>query len=269
MSDLAAARAPQRVRHETRMRLLDVVGVADITPLMRRITLSGDLVGFVSAGHADHIKAFFPTPGTDPVVPVLGPNGAEFPEGTPRPQMRDYTPRYFDKAANTLDIDFVLHGDGPASSWAAQATIGQQLLIGGPRGSMIVPPAYDWYLLAGDETALPALGRRIEELPKGANVIAVIEVDNLAEEQRFKTKADLTLIYVHRNGQPAGTTALILNKLRELQFPAGEAHSYIAGESAMSRAVRQFLEAERGFNPEYIRAAGYWVLGEADAHEPH
>lgn len=269
MTDLAAARTPQRVRHQTRMRLLDVVGVRDVTPLMRRITLSGDLAGFTSLGHADHIKAFFPEPGTEPVIPVIGPNGAEFPEGTPRPQMRDYTPRYFDAQANTLEVDFVLHGDGPASSWAAQAIVGQQLLIGGPRGSLVVPAAFDWYLLAGDETALPALGRRIEELPQGAKVLAVIEVADQAEEQEFQTAADLTLVYLHRNGQAAGTTSLVLDQLKQLRFPAGDGYAYVAGESAMSRAVKEHLIAERGFNPEYIRAAGYWLLGTADAHEAH
>lgn len=269
MSSLTDARTPQRVRHETRMRLLDVVGVRDVTPLMRRITLTGDLEGFTAPGHADHIKAFFPEPGTEPFIPKIGPNGAEYPDHIKRPEMRDYTPRFFDKAANTLEIDFVLHGDGPASSWAAQAAIGQKLLIGGPRGSLIVPPAFDWYLLAGDETALPALARRIEELPAGAKVIAVIEVDNAAEEQRIDTKTDLSLTYVHRNGRPAGTTDLILTTLRGLTFPAGDAFAYIAGESAMSKSVRAHLTDDRAFNPEWIKAAGYWLLGTSDAQEPH
>ena len=267
MSTLADPRTPYRVRHETRMRLLDVVGVTDITPLMRRITLSGDLAGFTSPGHADHIKAFFSEPGVEPVIPVLGPNGAEFPDGHPRPQMRDYTPRYFDAAANTLDLDFVLHGDGPASSWAAQAAIGQSLLIGGPRGSLIVPPAFDWYLLAGDETALPALGRRIEELPAGAKILAVIEVASAVEEQAFETQADLSLTYLHRNGRPAGTTTLLLDAIASLDLPPGSGHAFVAGEAAMSKAVRQHLLDQRGLNPEWVRAPGYWVLGQGDAHE--
>ena len=269
MSETNDPRAPQRVRHETRMRLLDVVKVTDITPKMRRVTLTGDLEGFVSLGHADHIKAFFSAPGAPQVVPVLGPNGAEFPDDVPRPQMRDYTPRYFDAAGNTLEIDFVLHGDGPASSWAAQVTAGQKLLIGGPRGSLVVPSAFDWYLLVGDETALPALGRRIEELPAGARVIAIIEVADAAEEQRFTTRTDLSLTYLHRNGLAAGSTSLIADAIKAQSFPAGTAYAYIAGESSMSKAVRQHLVDERGFNPEYIKAAGYWLRGVADAHEPH
>ena len=256
-----------RVRHDTRMRLLDVVGVLDVTPMMRRVSLKGDMAGFSSLGHADHIKAFFFPEGVEPYLVPIGPNGAEFPPGQ-RPQMRDYTPRYFDVDAGTLDLDFVLHGDGPASSWAAQVQVGHKLLIGGPRGSLVVPADFDWYLLAGDETALPALGRRIEELPQSARIIAVIEVDNAAEQQRFQTAADLTLIYVHRHGLPAGTTDLVLGAISKLDLPAGDAYAYIAGESNMSKRVRAHLE-RRGWNPEWIKAAGYWLLGVADAQEPH
>jgi NADPH-dependent ferric siderophore reductase len=134
---------------------------------------------------------------------------------------------------------------------------------------MIVPPAFDWYLLAGDETALPAIGRRIEELPAGAKVLAIIEVDSPAEEQSFKTATDLSVTYVHRNGRPAGTTDLLLSAVSALDFPPGDGHAFVACESGMSKALRQHLVEQRGFNPEWVRAAGYWLFGIADAHDPH
>lgn len=268
MDAIIDPRAPQRIRHETRMRLLEVAGITELTPSMRRITLKGDMAGFAAPGHADHIKAFFFPPGVAPRLVPIGPNGAEFIPGE-RPQMRDYTPRRYNAEAGTLELDFVLHGDGPASSWAAQATPGDKLVIGGPRGSLIVPMAFDWYLLAGDETAIPALARRIEELPAGTRVIAVIEVDNPGEQQPFPGAADVSLAYVYRNGVPAGTTSLILDRLRATQFPAGIAYAYVAGESHMSKAVRAHLTDERGFNPEYVKAAGYWLRGTADAQEEH
>ncbi|UYN98527.1 MAG: siderophore-interacting protein [Devosia sp.] len=268
MNDVIDPRAPQRVRHETRMRLLTATAVTDITPLMRRIRFSGDLEGFASPGHADHIKAFFFPAGVEPLLPPIGPNGAEFPPGT-RPEMRDYTPRYWSQEEGWIDLDFVLHGDGPASGWASQAVPGSTLVIGGPRGSLVTPMTFDWYLLAGDETALPAIGRRIEELPAGARVLAVIEVDSASEEQRFQTQADLTMTYVHRNGAPAGTTGLVLDAVKATAFPQGTAYGYIAGEVTMAKSVREHLTAERGFLPEYVKAAGYWRLGVADAHEDH
>ena len=269
MSETAAsARAIQRYRHDTRLRLLTVTAVTDITPLMRRFRLSGDLTGFASLGHADHVKAFFFAEGVAPRLPPVGPGGAEFAPGT-RPEMRDYTPRYWSIAEGWLELDFVLHGDGPAATWAARARPGAALVIGGPRGSQVVPAAFDWYLLAGDETALPAIGRRIEELPAGSRVVAIIEVADKAEEQAFHTAATVSLSWVHRNGRPAGTTSLVLDALRAATLPRGDAYAYIAGESTMSKAVRAHLIDERGFDPEYVKAAGYWLLGTADAHEPH
>ena len=264
----ADPRAIQRHRHDTRLRLLTVRAVTDITPLMRRVRLEGDMEGFVSLGHADHIKAFFFAPGVVPELPPVGPNGAEFAPGT-RPEMRDYTPRYWSVEEGWIDLDFVLHGDGPASGWAAAVKPGDTLVIGGPRGSRVVPLAFDWYFLAGDETALPAIGRRIEELPAGTRVVAFIEVENPAEEQAFETRADLTLTYVHRNGAAAGTTTLIRDAVAAAELPPGDAYAYIAGEVDMARAVRTHLVEDRGFNPEWVKAAGYWRLGVADAHEEH
>jgi NADPH-dependent ferric siderophore reductase len=264
MDVIADPRAPQRLRHETRMRLLEVTGITDITPRMRRIHLAGDMTGFAAPGHADHIKVFFFPPGVAPRLAPIGPNGVEFAPGE-RPQMRDYTPRAFDVDKGTIDLDFVLHGDGPAASWAAQAAIGQTLVIGGPRGSLIVPMSFDWYLLAGDETAIPALARRIAELPANARVLAVIEIDNPAEHQPFAGAADVALTYVYRNGAPAGTGSRILDRIRTMRFPTGTAYAYVAGEADMSRAVRAHLTETRGFNPDYVRAAGYWQRGTADA----
>ena len=268
MSEILDPRAPQRIRHDTRMRLLEAISVTDITPKMRRVRFTGDMEGFASPGHADHIKAFFFPAGIEPKIVPIGPRGAEFAEGE-RPEMRDYTPRAWDVDQGWIDLDFVLHGDGPASTWAANAKVGSKLVIGGPRGSIVVPAAFDWYLLAGDETALPALGRRIEELPAGSKVIAVIEVADAAEEQSFATQADLSLTYVHRNGAAAGTTTLILDAIKALPFPQGTAYAYIAGEVTMSQSVRHHLTDISGFAPQYIKAAGYWRLGVADAHEDH
>lgn len=261
-------RTPQRLRHETRLRLLTVSSVTEITPLMRRIRLTGDMEGFVSPGHADHIKAFFFPAGVEPLLPPMGPNGAEFAPGT-RPEMRDYTPRYWNTAEGWIELDFVLHGDGPASGWAAKAAPGHTLVIGGPRGSMVVPTTYDWYLLVGDETALPAIGRRLEELPEGAPVVAVIEVASPQEEQTFNTKADLDLIYVHRNGAAPGSTTLLLDTVKSLTLPKGDAYAYVAGESEMSKALKTHLIDERNFNTEWLKTAGYWLRGTSDAHEPH
>ena len=249
-------RSAQRIRHEAKRRELKVAQVAAITPKMIRVTLTGDdLKGFTSLGYDDHVKLFFPEPGQAPS-----------PENPP--PMRDYTPRRYDAAANTLDIDFVLHGDGPASGWASQVRIGQTLNIGGPRGSMVVSGDFDWYLLVGDETALPAIGRRLEELPASAHAIVIVEVADAAEEQKLNSRAKAEVIWLHRDGAEPGSTKLLQEAVAGTPFPTGEAYAFVAGESEMAKAVRQHLVAERGFNKQWIKAAGYWKRGAVATHEP-
>ncbi|MGB3026670.1 siderophore-interacting protein [Paradevosia shaoguanensis] len=259
---------PSRVRHDIRVRKLTVAAITDITPLMRRITLAGDqLEAFTSPGFDDHIKMFFPPEGEPFPETRLGPDGLVF-EGQ-RPPMRDYTPRRYDAENRTLDIDFVLHGDGPAASWAARVKVGDPALIAGPRGSMIVPDGFDWHLLAGDETALPAIGRRLEELRPGAKALVVIEVASAAEEQTLITAADAQIQWVHRNGAPAGTTGILAEALARLTLPEGRGFAYVAGEARLGREAKKLLLEERGLPPELVKIAGYWALGEADAHLPH
>lgn len=132
-----------RVMHEIKRRRLEVLRVVDLTPRMRRITLGGpELAGFVSLGTDDHVKLLFPQNAEQAAALETLVLGAGKDNG-PLPEMRDYTPRRYDLDALELDIDFVLHGDGPASTWAEQAKPGQFLHIGGPRGSMIVPDMFD------------------------------------------------------------------------------------------------------------------------------
>lgn len=254
-----------KVRHEIVMRALQVRAAVNVTPHMRRITLAGpDLAGFHSPSPDDHVKLFFPLPGretTRPELPVAGDKAPKRVEGLSKP--RDYTPRRYDPKAGTLDIDFVLHGDGPASTWAAHAAPGHWLVMGGPKGSRIVPDDFDNYVLVGDETGLPSIGRRLEEMPQGRRAIAIVEAAGAAERQTFKTRADLREVWVFRDGAPAGAGTRLLDALRELDFPAGDTFVWVAAESRIVRGIRQHLE-ERGHNEDWTRASGYWKLGESE-----
>ena len=260
----------QRIRHDLRLRLLEVQRVRAITPRMLRVTLGGEqLAGFVSAAHDDHAKVFFPEPGqTQPPLPTLGPNGPVFAEGA-RPAARDYTPRRYDPVANTLEIDFVLHGDGPASSWAARAAAGQWLGVGGPRGSFVLSDTFDWYLLAGDETALPAIGRRLEELPAGARAIVVAEVADAEEEQRFESRADVDILWLHRDGAQPGAPDRLLKAITDLTLPPGEGYAWVAAEAQTAKALRRHLVDERGLGKDRVKAAAYWKHGVAAVHETY
>ncbi len=189
-----------RVMHEIKRRRLEVLRVVDLTPRMRRITLGGpELAGFVSLGTDDHVKLLFPQNAEQAAALENLVLGAGKDNG-PLPEMRDYTPRRYDLNTLELDIDFVLHGDGPASTWAAQAQPGQFLHIGGPRGSMIVPDIFDSYLLIGDETALPAIARRLEGLAANRRALVIVEVENGKEQQVLHSAAEVNVIWVLREG---------------------------------------------------------------------
>ncbi len=243
--------AIHRVSHEIKRRRLDVLRVVDITPRMRRITLGGpELAGFISLGSDDHVKLMFPQNAAEQAA--LESPGFNIKGDGPQPAMRDYTPRRYNLDTGELDIDFVLHGDGPASTWAAQAAPGQHLYIGGPRGSMIVPDMFDSYLLIGDETALPAIGRRLEELPAGRRVLAVIEIDNPAERQALHSAAEVEVIWVVRGRDD------LLETVRNLKLPGGTLYSFVATETKLSRQLRRVLLDTHTVDEAFLKAVGYW-----------
>jgi NADPH-dependent ferric siderophore reductase len=244
----AAPLTVTRVRHALKRRLLQVRSVASVTPHLKRVTLAGeDLADFVSASFDDHVKVFFPNPGE--TKPALG-------EGDEKPIMRDFTPRRFDASARELDLEFVLHHPGPASQWAETAAPGQWLGIGGPRGSFVIPTGFDWHWLIGDDSALPAIARRLEELPAGAKVTVIVEAPARVE---FATRTELTSIWVERDGLEAA--------VHDVPLPAGEGYIWAAGEASSIRALRKSLVETRGWPKTRIRAAAYWRRGEAAVHE--
>ena len=180
---------------------------------------------------------------------------------------RDFTPRHHDKAANTLEIDFAIHDAGPATRWAARAKPGDTLDLGGPRGSFIIPMAYDWHLLIGDETALPAIGRRLGELPAGARAVVLAEVDGPADEILFQTEANVTVTWAHRKGAAPGASDALSRTLSTLKLPAGDYYAWVACELLTAKGVRQQLIADHGANPKWMRAAAYWRRGDVAVHE--
>ena len=254
----------ERVRHELKFRLAEVVRTERITPLMARITF-GDpsFAEFPSLAYDDHVKIFFAPKGSEPVMPVPGPNGAEWPAGAPKPEARDYTPRSFNREKSEMVIDFVLHDGGVAADWAANARPGDRLGIGGPRASFVVRNDLDFYVLIGDETALPAIGRRIEELPAGTRVKAIIEVAGTAERQTFATAAAVDLTWVERS---AGHS--LVEAVKTAAIPQGHGYIFIAGEASVSASLRDYFVG-LGHDPDLIKAAGYWRRGESDFYDGH
>lgn len=234
---------PVRHRHELKRRLLTVSAVERVTPQMLRLHFTSPELGdFTSPSHDDHIKLFFPT--------------------ADRPEMRDYTPRRFNTANGTLAIDFALHEAGPATQWAEAAKIGDTLQIGGPRGSTVIPDDFDWYLLIGDETALPAIGRRVEELRENVPVATFV----VGEAQPIETRANWTPHWIARE-TGFDEVAALRSALSGFELPPGDGFVWIAAEAAVARSLRAYILDERGHPRAWAKAAGYWKRGQADAHE--
>lgn len=254
----------RRVRHPLKMRELTVKRLALSSPRLLRVTLTGDLDDFVSASFDDHVKLFFPAPGASrPVLPAVTDQGIAFDPAAPRPVARDYTPRRYDRAASELDIEFVLHGEGPAVSWARGARVGDTLGLGGPRGSTILPEGLDWLLLIGDETALPAIARRLEEAAPGERILAIVEVDGADAVPDIATAAKAEITWLRRDAGEGG----LPDAVDRLRLPEGEGFVWAGGEYASIRQVRQRLIEAHGLNRQRIRASSYWKQGEIASHE--
>ena len=231
----------QRVRHELRMREVSVASVAPVGEHFASITFQGeDLADFVSLSFDDHVKFMFDDDAG---------NGLR----------RDYTPRRFDPQSRELTIEFALHGDGAASSWARKARPGDRAIVGGPRGSMIVPLDFDWHLLAGDSTALPAMRRRLEELPAGVRVTVVV-LAAPGDRLPFTSAAQAEVHWVDSEDA-------LIERVRAFAVPAGEGFAWGAGEAGAMRRLRAVLAEEKGIAREAMRVSAYWKQGVADHHE--
>jgi NADPH-dependent ferric siderophore reductase len=256
--------AVERVRHEIKVRRLQVQRIDAVSPHFLRIRFAGEaLRDFVSASFDDHAKLMLPArPGQPLVLPQPGPDGLALPPGAEKPVMRDYTPREFDRAAGTLDIEFVLHGDGVASRWAEAARVGDEVGLGGPRGSFVVPTGFDWHLLVGDESAVPAIARRLEELPETAQAITVIETGDAADRRPFTSRARVQTHWIE-----TGATDALARAVAALKLPVGEGFAWAGGEAASIAAVRQALVDGHGLDKSRVRASAYWKRGSVGHHE--
>jgi NADPH-dependent ferric siderophore reductase len=246
-----------------------VTDISQLTPRMRRITFAGDkLADYPNDGPATHFKLLLPAPGqTEIALPSPGPDGLSWPE--PRPVRRTYTPRYVDRAGGQLVVDFALHDDGgPASAWAAAASVGDQVVVTGARGAYRIDPGAGWTLLVADETALPAVGTILDEAPAGARVLLVTEVADGAEQLVFDTAAELTTVWCHRGEHPDGFGMLAAQAVRDLAFPAGRGACWVGLEATAMRVVRRHLLGERGLERDQVHTRGYWKLGVND-HPDH
>ncbi|MGP3980349.1 siderophore-interacting protein [Streptomyces sp. KR80] len=255
MADRPARRKPQLNR-------ATVVRTGRLTPHMVRVVLGGEsLAGLAVGEYTDHyIKLLFPVEG----VAYPEPFDLEvIRRDLPReqwPRTRTYTVRRWDPEARELTVDFVIHGDeGLAGPWAARVQPGEQVLFSGPGGAYAPDPAADWHLLAGDESALPAIAASLERIPDGVPVHAFVEVAGPEEQQELAAPPGAKVVWLHRGAARVGDA--LVAAVRELDFPKGEVHAFVHGEAGFVKELRRHLRIEREVPRERLSISGYWRRG--------
>lgn len=227
-----------------------VIGVEDITPRMRRITVAAaGLKAMPIDRPAMWMKLFFPLPSNI------------------KPQGRAYTIRAYNAEQGWMAFDFALHGDqGPAAWWIARVRVGDALQLAGPRTGYWLDPGQREHVLIGDVSALPAIAGIIEQLPTHARARLFIEVADTAEEQPLVSQANLTTLWVHSGKSFPGTTGKLELAVQQSDLPQSP-QVFLAGEAFMVRALRTHLLVDRGILQTSMDSKGYWRLGTADHRE--
>ncbi|HZY77508.1 MAG TPA: siderophore-interacting protein [Jatrophihabitantaceae bacterium] len=217
-----------------------VIGARQLTPRMRRVTVQSDaMIGIA------------PRPAQDVELHLTDASG--------RRVKRRYTIRTARPETGELDLDVLLHGDWAGSSWGATAAPGDAISFQGPRGKLQLRPA-DWHLLVGDESALPAIAAICESLPEPEVAVAVIEVQDAADELPIPRAR---VHWVHRGSQAPGEPDRLVPVVEALPLPSGDGHGYLMGETRTMVALRAVLE-NRGLAHEAIFVKGYWNIGRPD-----
>ncbi|WP_263171732.1 siderophore-interacting protein [Streptomyces sp. SCSIO ZS0520] len=247
-------------RSAPQVHLAEVVRTERLTPHMQRVVLGGEgLAQFEAGDCTDHyVKILFPAAGVSYPEPFdIQRIRAELPRDQ-WPVTRTYTVRAWEPESRELTVDFVVHGaEGLAGPWAAAARPGDRVRLLGPGGGYAPDPAADWHLLAGDESALPAVAAALEALPAGADARVFVEVAGPEEEQKITTDAEI--VWLHRGGRPVG--AALVEAVRALEFPAGKVHAFVHGEAGFVKELRRLLRVERAIPREQLSISGYWRLG--------
>ncbi|MGY1835962.1 siderophore-interacting protein [Blastococcus sp. SYSU DS0510] len=247
-------------------RIGEVLRTSWITPHMIRVVLGGEgLAGFPDGEYTDrYVKLLFPPADASYAIPYdVEQVRAELPADQ-WPVTRTYTVRAWDAVAGELTIDFVHHGDeGLAGPWAAAARSGDRIQFMGPGGAYAPRPDADWHLLAGDESALPAIAATLDRLPAEARALVFVEVAGAEEEQDdLVVGPGVELRWLHRDGAEPGT--LLVDAVRAEPLPAGSGHVFVHGEAHAVRELRRHLRAGRGLDPEWTSISGYWRRGDTE-----
>ncbi len=166
---------------------------------------------------------------------------------------RSYTPSAVDPQRGWMDIILFLHGNGPASQWAAQAKVGEEIEFTGPSKSLDGPSAVpDWALFLGDETTIGLAFALIGSLPDGVKVLGAIELDSV--DAGAVGASGLTLVEAIREDEHGDA---LLSWLQQTELPEGQGMIWVSGEAISARALKEAL-MERAPEQVEFKLKAYW-----------
>ncbi len=262
------------------IRPLRVGRLTEVTSTMLRITLTGaaldahtDQAGnvtpaFSSPGFDDDVRLLFPYPGDlTPVLPEIEHGRVTFAPGR-RPIARAYTVRRFDPTTRELDIDIVLHGTGVASTWASTASVGDVMYVVGPGKTLDLPSGADNYLILGDDTAIPAVARLLEELPERATGEVLLSVPGKEYRYELQAPAGVRVRWINADAVASPTRSPLLVALEATTLPRDNLAVWVAGEQAEVREIRRFLVQTWELPRAAISFTGYWKRGQSGVPVP-
>jgi NADPH-dependent ferric siderophore reductase len=257
-ADAAPRRAPRPPQPQ---RVLQVRRTEQLTPHLVRVVAGGDdVAGIPSSDHTDRYAKLLFAPAGSALRPPF--DLAALRTALPAeelPAQRTYTVRRVDPAAGEVWIDFVVHGsDGVAGPWAAAAVPGDDLVISGIGSGYAPDPAAAFHLLAGDESAVPAIAAALEALPADARGVAVIEVEGAADELALSAPTGVGIEWVHRH------STTLPGALGSLPVPPAGTQAFVHGERGAMKELRALLLETWRIPRDRLSLSAYWALGRAE-----
>ncbi|QDO86968.1 siderophore-interacting protein [Ornithinimicrobium ciconiae] len=243
-----------------------VTAAEQVSPIMRRLTLRApELADYQPLGPDEYFGLVMPAAGQDlPALPEADPDRAT-PRGSfdvpdeQQPDVRWYTIRAHRPEVGEVDVDVVTHGDaGPGSAWVLRAEVGSQAAFQTGTAAYRTEQASGAQVIAGDETALPAISRILEELPATVEAHVFLEVPAVTDVPPLPSPRSAMITVVERGTGLPGSALVPAIEAASLPIPTA---SWIAGEKATVAAVRRYLTSEIGAAKRAVYFCPYWILG--------
>ena len=231
-----------------------------MTPWLRRVTLGGEaLAGFTADEPAASVRLLIPKPGaSELVVPTWRGNEFLLPDDT-KPTIRTFTPRSFDTVALELDVDVVIHGHGPASDWAAAASMGIPAAVSGPGRGYAVDAEASHFVIAGDESAIPAVRQVLDALPLHASALVFIEVSRPDARTHISDHANSPITWLDLvDAAPPGSQ--LVAAMQDTPLDA-DMRIWAAGEATSMQRIRRHCFETVGIPRAHCTIRGYWKHG--------